>query len=436
VFHALASRVFYGWVIVAVALLMNVASSPLNAAVFSFFVTPMREDLGWSLAALSWGFTLRLAVAGVSGPFVGILLDSYGPRFLGAVAGVLAGVCVIGLALVESVWAYYILFAISGLSGFGAPTGQLLTSVPVSKWFQANRGRALAIAGIGLPLGTTIFIPVVAEVIDVFGWRAAWAMAGGLVIGVTAPLCLLLMRKDPESVGMHPDGNAHAGVEQPIIRDSRGHTIATTEDWTAKQALHNRVFWMVLIAVAMSSLVLPGTVVYRVSYWEDVGLSSGEIALATVMDPLTVSVTGLFVGFIAERVQTRYLGLIGGVTVACSMLWMVFARDSILFLLAYNITWGIGMGFNITVANIVWPNYFGRRYLGTIRGMIFPVAVGASAASAPIFAILLDSTGNAGWVWLVTLAGFLIYALLLIASKPPHLSAAPHTEPVTVLPGS
>jgi MFS family permease len=182
--------------------------------------------------------------------------------------------------------------------------------------------------------------------------------------------------------------------------------------------------------------VLPGTVVYRVSYWEHVGLGSGEIALATALDPLTVSVTGLFVGFIAEKVQTRYLGLIGGLTVACSMLWMVFARDDFLFLFAYNVTWGVGMGFNITVANIVWPNYFGRRYLGTIRGMIFPVAVGASAASAPIFAVLLDSTGNAGWVWLVTVAGFLIYALLLLASKPPHLGEPQRLDAVAVLPGS
>jgi sugar phosphate permease len=323
--------------------------------------------------------------------------------------------------MADSLLAYYILFTISGFSGFGAPTGQLLSTVPVSKWFQANRGRALALAGIGLPLGTTIFIPIVAEVIEQVGWRTAWAMSGGIVIALTVPGCLLFMRKDPESMGLHPDGFGHAAPAMQIARDSRGHTIATADDWTAKQALRNRVFWMVLLATAASSLVLPGTVVYRVSYWEHVGLSTSEIALATVIDPLAVTVTALIVGLLAERVQTRYLGLTGGLLVAASMLWMVFARDSFLFLLAYNLTWGIGMGFNITVTNIVWPNYFGRRYLGAIRGMIFPVAVGASAVSAPLFAVLLDATDDAGWVWLVSLGGFVVYALLLIASKPPRL---------------
>ena len=80
------------------------------------------------------------------------------------------------------------------------------------------------------------------------------------------------------------------------------------------------------------------------------------------------------------------------------MLWMVVARDSIWFMVAYSLTWGIGIGINITVRNIVWPNYFGRRYLGTIRGLIFPVSVGASAASAPIFAVLLDSSNGDSWV--------------------------------------
>jgi MFS family permease len=180
---------------------------------------------------------------------------------------------------------------------------------------------------------------------------------------------------------------------------------------------------MVLLATAATSLVLPGTVVYRVSYWEDVGLSTSAIALATIIDPLAVTITGLIVGLLAERVQTRYLGLIGGLLVAGSMLWMVFAQDNVVFLVMYNVMWGLGMGFNLTVANIVWPNYFGRRYLGTIRGMIFPVAVGASAVSAPLFAVLLDSSGDAGWVWLVTFAGFVVYALLMIVSRPPRLPA-------------
>src|SRR5690349_7114736 len=101
----------------------------------------MGEDLGWSKATLSWAITARLLVAGACSPFVGVLLDRHGARLLGSLAALIAGTTTIGFAFMDSVWQFYLLAAISGLSGFGAPAGQLLTIVPVSKWFHASRGR-------------------------------------------------------------------------------------------------------------------------------------------------------------------------------------------------------------------------------------------------------------------------------------------------------
>jgi hypothetical protein len=87
-------------------------------------------------------------------------------------------------------------------------------------------------------------------------------------------------------------------------------------------------------------------------------------------------------------------------------------------------TWGTGMGANITVQNIIWPNYFGRRNVGTIRGIVFPISVIASASSAPLFATLLDTMPQERYVWIVTLAGFCAAALLILAAKRPHLPTA------------
>ena len=102
--------------------------------------------------------TFRLAVAGLTAPVLGVLIDRLGARVLGTIAGLVAGVCVIGLSAVHETWQFYTLAAISGFSGFGGPAGQLLTTVPVAKWFNRTRGRALAIASAGIPFGT-VFCP-------------------------------------------------------------------------------------------------------------------------------------------------------------------------------------------------------------------------------------------------------------------------------------
>ena len=161
-------RLYYGWVIVAVALLMNIAASPTNAVAFSFFVAPMSDDLSWSRGTLALGLTFRLGVAGVTAPIVGVLVDKIGARVLGTAAGTTAGLSLVGLAFVHDLWLYYLLFAISGLSGFGGPAGQLLTTVRVAKWFQVKRGRAMAIATIGMALGTGLYIPLLQAIIDGF----------------------------------------------------------------------------------------------------------------------------------------------------------------------------------------------------------------------------------------------------------------------------
>ncbi len=137
---------------------MNLAASPLNAAVFSFFVKPMSEDLGWSRSDLSWGYTMRLIVAGMARADCRGVARPHRVAGAGHAGGAdrRASACS-GWRAYTALVVFYVLFAISGVAGFGAPGGQMLTTVPIAKWFHTNRGRALAIATVGMPLGTRSF---------------------------------------------------------------------------------------------------------------------------------------------------------------------------------------------------------------------------------------------------------------------------------------
>jgi sugar phosphate permease len=420
-------RYFYGWNISAVALLMNIAASPTNAVSFSFFVTPMSDDLGWSRGALSLGLTFRLAVAGVTAPFVGVLVDRIGARWLGTAAGLTAGLSLMAVALVNDLWLYYLLFAISGLSGFGGPAGQLLTTVPVAKWFYLKRGRAMAIASMGMPVGTTFFIPIIQNLISATDWRIAWLFCGLAVIFLAVPACFIFMRKDPEEMGLYPDGGDGPPREERTA-DRRSH-LFSTEDWTVREVLRSQAFWLIITSIALTGIVIQGTLVYRTSYWEDEGISDGIIALGTVLDPLTVVFSGLFFGFLAERVAARYLGFAGYLGVSASMLPMLLSDGSNWPIFAHNFLWGAFMGANITVNNIIWPNYFGRRYLGSIRGLMFPVAIGTAAASPPLFGLLFETMSAERYVWLFPFAAYFIAAFLMISARPPRLRRETQTAP-------
>jgi hypothetical protein len=202
------------------------------------------------------------------------------------------------------------------------------------------------------------------------------------------------------------------------------------EDWTVKQAMRSHAFWMLIGSVALTGIVIQGTLVYRTSYWEDIGIADSMVGLGTAMDPLTVVVSGLFFGFLAERVAARFLGFFGSLGVAASMVPLLVANGSVWNLFAHNILWGASQGANITVNNIIWPNYFGRLHLGSIRGLMFPVAIGTAAASPPIFALLIDLLPATRYVWFFSLGAYVLSGLLILLCRPPRL---PKPQPLADL---
>ncbi len=176
-------RAFYGWAIVVCAWLANFVTTPMNPLIFAFFIDPMSSELHVGRGTLVWGFTIRQIAGGVSAPLLGRIVDRYGSRWAGFVAGLVVGVVLIGFALTANLWLLYGLFFVSGLTGFATFGGNLLTIVPVTNWFVAKRGRAVAIAATGSMIGTATMTLLAAFMINTIGWRWGWA-----IFGIVAPI--------------------------------------------------------------------------------------------------------------------------------------------------------------------------------------------------------------------------------------------------------
>lgn len=412
---------YYGWVIVGVSLLTNIASSPLNPLIFSIFVAPISDDTGWSRSAIAWALTFRLVAGGVTMPFLGALIDRLGARWIAVVGGLVVCLSLVGLAVVPALWMFYALFAVSGAVGLGGPGGSILTQVPAAKWFVAQRGRALAIASIGMPAGTVIAIPIAGLLIEAVGWRGAWALFGIGIALLVVPINALFMRRAPEDMGLLPDGaapEAHAGTSHPIAA-------ITEHDWTVRQALRAPALWLALTALAVIGVALTGTLVYRAAFFEDSGMSPGTVALGIAVDPFTVVFSALAWGAVGDRIPTRYLGVAVGVGMSLSMVPMLLPGGQTWTLFAHSLIWGSSAGAFVTINNLLWPNYFGRAFLGTIRGVVQPVSILASALGAPIYGYLLDGGMAPRSLWVVSIVLFSTAGLLLFLARPPGAPPGP-----------
>ena len=73
---------------------------------------------------------------------------------------------------------------------------------------------------------------------------------------------------------------------------------------------------------------------------------------------------------------------------------------------------------------LTWANYYGRTFLGTIRGIIAPFSL-ISSAGGPIFAgWLYDRTGNYTIAFGTFIVALALGGLLILLAKPPTRSIA------------
>ena len=417
----LPGGIYYGWAIVGAAFVVNVAGANMNPVVVSFFIRPMGDELGWGLSEIAWAITLRLVTGGVAGPFLGSLVDRYGTRWVGAATGLIGGATTVALFAVHDLWLLYALFAISGIAGFGGPAGAILTGIPVAKWFVVRRGRAMALTVAGMAVGTVIAVPLAQLMIDTIGWRWAWVVFGIAMTAIVVPSYAIFMRRQPEDHGLRPDGAAET-VSRPVP----GVLPAVETDMTLRQALGTRVLWLILAAHLAISFTASGTVLYRVPFWQDEGLSSSMVALGTTLDPALVMFTVLLFGVMAERVVIRYLGMLGALCWAASIVPMLLlaslAQGETYAIFVHNAVWAVGSGATVNFMNLVWPIYFGRRYAGAIRGAIMPMSLAVGAMGAPVYGYIIEGAGGFSVVWAISLIGMSAPVLIYFFARPPGLS--------------
>ena len=420
-------RHFYGWWIVALGFVNNFVAAGFGSYAFSVMLKPMADDigLGWSQTQLVWGITLSAIVATVSGPVVGPLLDKkHGPRLAMVMMGLAGGLGLALLSQVHHLWQYYLLFGV--LSGFLWNTPIILV-VPtvVSKWFIRQRGRALTLATMGRPLSGLILIPITQVFVSTVGWRMAWLLLGILAAAILVPANGLLMRRRPEDIGLLPDGVPSTN-DRKVLKALPPTPQETS--WTLASASKTHQFWLLLVANNIGLGALYGVVINQVAYLEE-NFSAGVSVTGAILATAT-SFTGRAIWIlVADKVDSRYSATGAYIMAGLGMLFLINAT-SIPVMVLYGLSFGLGMGGIDPLISQLWASYYGRAFLGSIRGFVSLTSTVFIAGSPLFVAFMADTTGDYRYAFLVLLVAFAIGALLIYLARRPH---APNEEKILPL---
>lgn len=150
------------------------------------------DELGWSSALVYGGFSAALVVMGLTSPLTGKLIDQYSGRFVMSAGSLLLAISCAGIALSQSVLAYYISWIVLGfamrLSLYDAAFATLVRI--------AGSGAKRSISQITLlgGLASTVFWPIGFFLSEAFGWRTALLVYAGFAL-LTLPLHLAIPKE-------------------------------------------------------------------------------------------------------------------------------------------------------------------------------------------------------------------------------------------------
>ena len=411
---------YYGWVILVVASVPSFGARPVMAvATLSVFVVPMTDEFGWSRAQFSGAVSLGALFGLLVSPFAGRLIDRYGSGVLLSASSAVVGLCAIGLSLTSPIWTFYALY-VPGRAVFSSPL-ELGTSTAVSNWFIRRRPMGLAYMGIIQGIGLTIF-PVIAQVlIDGWGWRTAWLAVGIFTLSTGIIPVLLLMARRPEDMGLEADPEKdHRTVPTSDVAAARAPPSAsnTESNYTVRQALATRAFWLLAIFSVFGFVVQAGISLHQVPHYIGQGVPTHLAALTASTFAFGQVPGGVFWSFWARRVPLRVLLSVAAATMSVGAIGTGFS-SSLSTGIPMGFLLGVGVGGIHLLLRLTWADYYGRLHLGSIRGLTLPAQIGGQAIGPIIAGFMYDSTG--GYETPFTAFGIIVAfaAVMVLTATPP-----------------
>ncbi len=386
-------RFFYGWVIVAVTFVtMGIGVNARTA--FSLLFPPILDEFHWDRGVTAGAFSFGFIVSGILSPLIGRMMDRFGPR---AVMELGTGLMASGFLLApftSQPWHLYLTIGVL-VGGGSVCLGYSGQSLFLPNWFVRTRGLAIGLAFSGVGLGSVTLLPWVQSMILGAGWREACWTLGLLILIVLTPINLLL-RKQPEDLGLHPDGDAAPGPSGPQHPTNIVDPAWAATDWTLRRAMATARFWWLALGYFGALYAWYAVQVHQTKYLQEIGFSANRAAWALGLVSLIGVAGQVSLGHLSDRIGREWVWAISNLGfVICYLALLMLRHDPSMFWLYLMVAAQGGLGYGLTaVMGAMVAEIFQGRNFGGIFGTVMLAALLGGAAGPWLTGALHDALGD------------------------------------------
>ena len=307
--------------------------------------------------------------------WAGRFADTIAIRWLGM--GVIAGLALTSLAMASVTSPWMLAFLLFGLRFFGQGMCTHTSMTAMGRWFNRNRGRAVSLAGLGLPASEGLMPLAAVASMALIGWRGTWVASAVLLLLLGLPALYFLLRHE-----RHPTrGPGQQADDAPEENRTQ---------WTRGEVLAHPLFYALLPGVLAPPFIITAVFFNQVTLveirgWQLEWFAASFPVLAAVHVAAALLAGWMVDRFGAHRLLSVFLGTMGlGVM-------LLAVTESKYILPVVMALFGVTMGFAGTVSGALWAELYGTLHLGAIRSVITAIMVFSTAIAPGLVGLLLDA---------------------------------------------
>ena len=340
----------------------------------ALFGDHIRADFGLSHSDFGGLYGVATLISAVVILWAGRQIDRVDLRLY---AGVIFGGLAISSALMAASSSPWLLgLAFVGLRLFGQGLLRHTAVISMARYFDAARGRAMSVVGLGFPIAEATFPAALVLILSVLSWREAWGGFALYIVALHLPLALWLLKGH---------GVRHAQLEERL-KTEEPHL----DDLTQRRLMTDWRFQMIVPASLMGPFLMTGLFFHQIAIADAKGW---DIALLAASFPAFAAATvtaSLITGWVVDRSGPGVVLPVFAIPLTLALI-VVATLDQTWSAPLYFSLGGLTVGASGVLISAAWADTFGVRHLGAIRSLTSSMTVVSTALAPVLVGWLLDA---------------------------------------------
>ena len=382
--------------VIAFSIFQIIFSAPGQTFLIALVVTSIFSDLGVSVSKFASIYSVATLTASICLNPAGRLVDRWSPNRIILFNSILMCMGCFLLATVQPydswilllghLYAAFFLLRFIGQGVFG-----LTSSIILINAFKRNRGQAMGLMALGFPLSEMLYPTVTLFLLSTVGWRETYMMFGLSYVIIMLPLQFILIKRAKLKKGVYYQGEM---VVQPQTLPSAQTDLASSDvSLNVRQVLNTATFYLVTVANCVPPLLMTGLFFHQEPMFNSNNWPLSHIALGVMIYAVGKAISSVVTGNIVDRYGPLGPFVMLILLLSSGTMVAAFGGAEHMIYIYFGLM-GTALGMSTPVMNVIYPNLYGTKNIGAIKGLMATFRNGLTAFAPLPVAMILDRGGD------------------------------------------